>query len=85
MIQFYLLAAYEIQGDLWPRLLGISREQQSVLTLNRETLSRSVQLTIVSLKRTKMQKTRLRQFARNANVISKGLAWTALERCEDGE
>ena len=22
---------------------------------------------------------------RNANVISQGLAWTALERCEDGE
>ena len=53
--------------------------------LSPETLSRSVQLTIVSPKRTKMQKTRLPQFARNANVISQGLAWTALERCEDGE
>ena len=82
---FTFLAAYEIQGDLRPRLLGISRERQSVLTLNPETLSRSVQLTIVSPKCTKMQKTRLLQFARNANVISQGLAWTALERCEDGE
>ena len=76
---------HEIQGDLWLRLLGISRERQSVLILNPETLSRSVQLTIVSPKHTKMQKICLPQFARNANVISQGLAWTALGRCEDGE
>ena len=56
-----------------------------ILVCSHETLSRSVQLTIVSPKRTKIQKTRLPQFARNANVISQGLAWTALERCEDGE
>ena len=58
-IHFTFLATYEIQGEIWPRLLGISRERQSVLTLNPETLSRSVQLTIVSPKHTKMQKNTL--------------------------
>ena len=45
----------------------------------------SVDNCISKNKRTKMLKTHLPQFARNANAISQGLAWTALERCEDGE
>ena len=34
---FYLFGYMRDKGDLWTRLLGISRERQSVLTLNPET------------------------------------------------